>query len=70
MRESCGYVARVVLEVSTDYLLGDEEITIKDTALFKQFKEVDNLKDDEKNALVKVIENYLLAIKTKQAFTQ
>lgn len=58
-----------VLEVTTDYLLGDEGVTIKDTALLKQFKAVDSLKDEDKSALVTVIENYLLAIKTKQAFS-
>lgn len=57
------------LEVTTDYLLGDETIVIKDTALLKQFKEVDQLQEEEKSALVTVIENYLLAIKTKQAFS-
>lgn len=57
-----------VLEVTTDYLLGDESVVIKDTALLEQFKAIDNLKDNDKMALVKVIENYLLAVKTKQAF--
>ena len=56
------------LEVSADYLLGDGEQTIKDTALFDQFKQIDSLNEQDKNALVQVIENYLLAIKTKRAF--
>lgn len=45
-----------------------EEQTIKDTALFDQFKQIDSLNEQDKNALVQVIENYLLAIKTKRAF--
>ena len=57
------------LQVTTDYLLGNElENTIKDTALLKQFKEVDNLKDEDKNVLMKVIENYILAAKTRSSF--
>jgi transcriptional regulator with XRE-family HTH domain len=57
------------LEVTTDYLLGGEnETNIKDTALLKQFKEVDNLLDEEKSAIVKVIENYLLATRTRKAY--
>ena len=57
------------LHVTTDSLLGSElENTIKDTNLLKQFKEVDNLKDEDKNALMKVIENYILATKTRNNF--
>ena len=57
------------LEVTTDYLLGNEnENSIKDTGLLKQFKEIDKLGADDKNALVKVIENYLLAVKTRHAY--
>ena len=57
------------LHVTTDYLLGSElEDAIKDTALLKQFKEIDSLKEDDKSALMKVIENYILAAKTRNSF--
>jgi transcriptional regulator with XRE-family HTH domain len=57
------------LDVTTDYLLGGEnENSIKDTVLLKQFKEVDKLKENEKSALMMVIENYLLAAKTRKNF--
>ena len=58
-----------ILEVTTDYLLGgDNQNSIKDTTLLKQFKEVDGLKEEEKGALMTVIENYLLAVKTRKSF--
>jgi transcriptional regulator with XRE-family HTH domain len=57
------------LEVTTDYLLGsDKDIAIKDTALFKQFKAIDNMPDKEKNALVSVISAYIMYHKTKKAY--
>lgn len=56
------------LEVTADYLLGSDEAAIKDTALFQQFKAIDNLPDQEKNALVSVISAYIMYHKTKRAF--
>lgn len=57
------------LSVTTDYLLGDEnEVNIKDTTLLKQFKQMDELNSEEKSAIVKVIENYLLAARTRKQF--
>lgn len=57
------------LEVTTDYLLGHEDnAAIKDTALLKQFKEVDTMPDDEKNALMKVISAYIRDFRTKAAY--
>jgi transcriptional regulator with XRE-family HTH domain len=59
-----------ILEVTSDYLLGDENIeTIKDLALLKQFKEIDNLPDEDKSALMKVISGFVLSSKTKQAYS-
>ncbi|WMJ75303.1 helix-turn-helix transcriptional regulator [Cytophagaceae bacterium ABcell3] len=58
------------LEVTTDYLLGSEETnTIKDTALLKQFKEVDTMPDEDKNTLMKVINAYIRDFKTKSAYS-
>lgn len=57
------------LEVTTDYLLGHEDnVAIKDTALLKQFKEVDTMPDDEKKALMKVISAYIRDFRTKAAY--
>ena len=59
-----------ILEVTTDYLLGDEnESIIKDTALLKQFKEVDHLAESEKNALMTVISAFIRDAKTRQAYS-
>jgi transcriptional regulator with XRE-family HTH domain len=58
------------LEVTTDYLFGNEESdTIKDTALLKQFKDVDTMPDDEKNVIMKVISAYIRDFKTKNAYS-
>ncbi len=58
-----------VLEVTADYLLGEEnENPIKDTALLKQFKEVDHLNDNEKSALMTVISAFIRDAKTRQAY--
>ncbi|WMJ75293.1 helix-turn-helix transcriptional regulator [Cytophagaceae bacterium ABcell3] len=58
------------LEVTTDYLLGSEETnTIKDTALLRQFKEVDTMPDEDKNTLMKVINAYIRDFKTKSAYS-
>jgi transcriptional regulator with XRE-family HTH domain len=57
------------LEVSTDYLLGNEnQDSIKDKALLRQFKEVDQLPEDDKSAIMRVISGFVLSSKTKQAF--
>ena len=56
------------LEVTTDFLLGSENTSIKDTALFNQFKEVDNLPDNEKGSLMTVISAYVRDYKTRQAY--
>ena len=56
------------LEVTTDYLLGNETNTIKDTALLKQFKEVDNMPDNAKNSLMDVISAFIRDYKTRQAY--
>ncbi len=57
------------LEVTTDYLLGNEyQDTIKDTALLKQFKEVDHLEEKEKNALMTVISAFIRDARTRQAY--
>ena len=56
------------LEVTTDYLLGNEIDAIKDTALLKQFKEVDNMPDNAKGSLMDVISAFIRDFKNKQAY--
>lgn len=57
------------LEVTTDYLLGNEqEKTIKDISLFKLFRAIDTMPDDNKVALVQVIEAYIRDFQTKKAY--
>ena len=56
------------LDVTTDYLLGNEENTIKDIALLKQFKEVHNMPKDAKEALMQVISAYIRDYRTRQAY--
>ena len=59
------------LSVSADYLLGSEkDDVIKDTTLLKFFKEIDNMPDELKNALLKVIEAYVQNYRAKQAFSE
>jgi len=56
------------LEVTTDYLLGNEEAgNIEDTALLKQLKDVDNMPDKEKDTLMFVISAFIRDFKTKKA---
>jgi transcriptional regulator with XRE-family HTH domain len=56
------------LGVTTDYLLGEETVTIKDTALHKQFLDIENLPELERNALAMVIAAFIRDYKTKQSF--
>jgi transcriptional regulator with XRE-family HTH domain len=59
------------LEVTTDYLLGAErEDVIKDTTLLGFFKEVDNMPDEAKEALSRVIQAYVRDYKASQAYAR
>lgn len=57
----------VTLDITTDYLLGNKDNTIKDTELLRQFKEVDNLLDNLKNSLLEVIKAFIRNIKNRQS---
>lgn len=57
------------LDVTTDYLLGNEENTIKDTSLLKQFNEIDHLPEDTKSPLMIIINSYLRDYKTQLAYS-
>ena len=57
------------LEVTTDFFLGSEDTNvIKDTSLLKYFKEIDNMPDDIKDFLPKVIDAYVRDYKTRKAY--
>lgn len=58
-----------ILEVTTDYLLGNDAAVIKDTALLKQFKDIDNMPDKEKNSIMSVINAFIRDFKTQQAYS-
>ncbi len=58
------------LQVSTDFLLGGEDSNaIKDVNLLKYFKEIDNMPDDAREALLKVIDAYVRDYKTQKAYS-
>lgn len=57
------------LSVTTDYLLGENGATIKDTELLSTFREVDNMPEKFKTSLVDVIQAYIRDFKTRQAYT-
>ena len=58
------------IEVSTDFLLGGQDSnSIKDTSLLKYFKEIDNMPDNTKQALLKVIDAYVRDYKTQKAYS-
>ncbi|MBQ0738622.1 hypothetical protein [Aquimarina celericrescens] len=46
----------------------DDTNAIKDTSLLKYFKEIDNMPDDIKDSLIKVIDAYVRDYKTRQAY--
>ncbi len=59
---------------SGDYLVnGDKsnkvEQTLKDAELIKQFKQLDQLPDDEKKSILKVVGALIIDFKTKQAYS-
>ena len=57
------------LEVTTDYLLGDERGVIQDTALLNQFQVVDTMPENDKSALMRVIDAYIRDFRTRQAYS-
>ncbi len=63
-----------IFDVSIDYLVnGDKskraEQTLKDAELIKQFKQLDQLPEDEKNSILKVVNALIRDFKTKQAYS-
>jgi transcriptional regulator with XRE-family HTH domain len=58
-----------VLEVTTDYLLGDERGIIQDVALLNQFQVVDTMPENDKSALMRVIDAYIRDFRTRKAYS-
>ncbi|HAZ02546.1 MAG TPA: transcriptional regulator [Marinilabiliales bacterium] len=62
------------LDTSVDFLInGDStekaQSTLKDTELLNQFKEVDQLPEDDKKTILKVIAAYIRDSKTRKAYS-
>lgn len=47
------------LEVSLDYLVGSSAFTVKDKKMMHRLELLEKLEDDDRNALLKVVDNYL-----------
>jgi transcriptional regulator with XRE-family HTH domain len=61
------------LDTSVDFLINGNttekaQSTLKDAELLKQFKEVDQLPEDDKKTILKVIAAYIRDFKTRQAY--
>jgi len=61
------------LNTTVDYLISGDSSekaknTLRDSELLQYFKEVDNLADSDKNAIIRVISGYVRDCKTKQAY--
>lgn len=62
-----------VFDVSIDYLVNGNksdkiEQTLKDAELIKQFKKIDQLPEEEKKTILKVISAYIRDFNAKQAY--
>lgn len=62
-----------VLNTTVDFLLNGNanekaQIALQDAELLKQFKEAENLPENEKNTILKVIRGYIRDYKTQQAY--
>jgi len=47
------------LEVSLDYLVGSSAFTVKDKKMMHRLELLEQLEDDDRDALLKVVDNYL-----------
>lgn len=57
------------LNVTADYLLSnDNELVIKDTVLLKQFYAIDAMVDDDKNAIMTVINAFIRDAKARDSY--
>ncbi|MBD3273640.1 helix-turn-helix domain-containing protein [Candidatus Dependentiae bacterium] len=58
------------LNITTDYLLGNEVVKIKDKELFKKFEVIQEMKGDMKNMIYNFLDLAIRDYKAKQVFTQ
>lgn len=57
------------LGVSTDSLLSDDNIMIKDTQLLKRFEAIQDMKGDNKAMIIKFLDLAIRDFKTQQAYS-
>lgn len=57
-----------VLEVSLDYLTGDENTPLKDKKMLQRFREILALKEDDKKNIINTIDALLRDAKARQAY--
>lgn len=57
-----------VLEISTDALLSDEQVLIKDKVLLKYFEDIQDMTGDTKEIILKFLNLTIRDYKTQQAY--
>lgn len=57
------------LQVSTDTLLSDEQVTIKDKELMKKFEVIQNMTGESKQTVIHFLDLAIRDFKAKQAYT-
>ena len=57
------------LQVSTDALLSDDQVSVKDKELLKKFQVIQDMEDDTKSMIVKFLDLAIRDFKAKQAYS-
>ena len=57
------------LQVSTDALLSDDQVSVKDKELLKKFQVIQVMEDDTKSMIVKFLDLAIRDFKAKQAYS-
>ena len=57
------------LDISLDYLVGNDELLIADKKALQRLHSIEQLPEDEKNQIYKVIDALLRDFKAKQAYS-
>jgi transcriptional regulator with XRE-family HTH domain len=57
------------LQVSTDALLSDYQVSVKDKELLKKFQVIQDMEDDTKSMIVKFLDLAIRDFKAKQAYS-
>lgn len=58
------------LQVTTDYLLGNEDVRVKDADLFKKFEVIQEMRGDMKNMINNFLDLAIRDYKAKQVYAQ